>query len=326
MCEKNMKKTKFCYKTSLAILCFIFALACQNNSSEDDYYPSDRGEGDTRRNLRNPSGNIRTVNTNYTHYRRLKESHFDGEDCDKNSDCRELCEEISDRNDFEDKCEDLPEDMVETLHETFQQLRHITSANALNRVDPSALGALLHINVNVLLDLFDGESDDWTPRNVKEFLNWTANNPIVVEALREDSQNLFFKEALKQLNADVSLALLTSVHQYRDTFISQAVKADNDRAIHLAFSLISESQKKSDFLCKRETISRSRASSTSTCHYDSSSDDFRRNRRSSYCYIHGPTVWSYVSDLNLSLSSELSRLNEDSCNKYCGGHSRCEYN
>ena len=215
--------------------------------------------------------------------------------------------------------------MVTALHETFQQLRHIT-ASTVDRVDPSALGTLLHIDVNVMLDLFDGDADDWTHRNIKEFLNWAANTPLAISALAEDSQNLFLKEALKQLNTDVSLALLTSVHQHRDTFVSQAVRANNERAVNLALSLIPNS--KGDFLCKRETISSSRASSTSSCHYDSSSEDSRRAsaRRSRYCYIHGPTVWSYINTLNIQLPAGLSKLNEDSCENYCEGHNRCEYN
>lgn len=322
------RKTKFCHKTSLVLLSLIFTLGCQNRSSSDEYYPSDRDRRDSSLRERGgrPSGGIRTVNAHYTHYNRLRESHFEGEDCDKNSDCRELCEEISNRNDFERRCGNLPEDMVTALHETFQQLRHITTANAFDRVDPSALGTLLNMDVNVMLDLLDGDSDDWTNRDIQEFLNWAASNPIVIEALREDSQNLFFKTALKQLNADVSLALLTSIQQYRDTFISQAVRANNDRAVDLALSLIPNST--GDFLCKRETIGRSRASSTSSCHYDSSSEDLRRasSRRSRYCYIHGPTVWSYMNGLSLQLPAGLSRLNEESCDTYCEGHNRCEYN
>ena len=322
------RKTKFYSKISLALLCFIFALGCPNTRSSDDYYPDERDRRDSTLRGRNPSdGGIRTVNTHYTHYKRLKESHFDGEECDKNPDCRDLCEEISDRNDFENECGDLPEDMVTALHETFQQLTHITGANAFDRVDPSALGTLLHINANVMLDLLNGDSDDWTNRDVKEFLNWAASNPIVIEALREDPRNLFFQTALKQLNADMSLALLTSIQQYRDTFISQAVRTDNNRAVNLALSLIPNSTE-GDFFCKRETISRSRASSTSTCHYDSSSDDARRAaaRRSRYCYIHGPTVWSYINTLSIQMPAGLTSLNEDSCETYCEGHNRCEYN
>ncbi len=324
-----IKKKKNFYNFYIILLCFVlFTLSCKNNSPSTTQPRIEEDDRDSsQRNSSSSNGSFRKVGPSFSQYKRLKSSQFDGEDCEDNEDCENQCKEINRGNSFREKCGNLPEDMVAVLFENFENLKQF-NVNTLDQINPSALGTFLHMDIDVMIDLLD---DSWSDRSTREFLNWAANDELVIAALKEDSKNIFLIKALKRFNSNISLALLDSIQQYRETFISQAAKVDNKEAVDLALDLIDEENEIGYFFCKREKIAQS-SRKTSSCHYHSTQDSFRRNR-SDYCYVHGPTVWSYINN-NITLpsanfpsqlkNSTRSNLNEDSCKSFCKGHNHCE--
>lgn len=322
LCDE--KKKNYRYIFILAVFSLIFSCSPESEFKDDDDDDYDR-EYSSRR----PSGSsLRVVDEGAGRFQRLKSSQFKGEDCDEKRECLDQCRDIYNHNSFRSQCGNLPEDMVAVLYENFQNLQHIR-VNSDRLVDPSALGALLHLEPKVMVQLVE---DSWTERDISEFLNWAAGSELVIEALEEDDRNVFLTHILKRLNSNTSSALLASIDRYRDTFISQAAKADNEKAVRLAVQLISsDSNELGSFFCKRERIRSTRGGSSSSCHYHLAG----QNRRRDYCYIHGPTVWSYINDVNfagvrfpanLLQSGSSSRLNldENSCESFCSRHDNCE--
>jgi len=304
-----------------------------------EYYDFDREEcvRDDRANFETSSrtrtssnrNGLRSVNDDIN-FRTLRISDFDGADCDESEECIEQCEFISSRVGFVNRCEDLPEDMVDILYATYQDLEMFNS-NTSNNFNVSAFGTLLNIEQRVLLDLVE---EDWSERNAAEFLIQIASYPSTVDALeKEDEDNEFFKEVLKTLNrgsSNIFESLLKSLQRYRQTFVSQAVESNNEKAVIKAFDLISN---KNDFVCQRterstRTSSRYGSQGGGGCHYLNT--DSRRSRSSDYCYVYGPNVWSYINNLDqgdISFTGYLAtnELSEESCEVWCEGHLRCEY-
>ena len=302
--------------------------------ASDEYFDHDLQEcvRDQNSSIRSPSrssnrrGNdLRSVSSDIR-FRRLRQSDFDGQNCSRFEECSEKCERISRRNSFVQECEDLPEDMVEVLYESYQDLE-IFNFGISEDFNVLALGTLMWIDKRVLIDL----AEEWSELNAAGFLSYIASNRVAIEVLKEeDSNNEFFREVLRTFNQesdDVFKALLKSLERYRETFVSQAVEADNKEAVIRAFSLISN---KNDFICQRTEVERSRSSVYNSrggdCHYLSS--DSRQLSRAKHCYILGPSVWSYLNNIDeITFTGYLSQhpLNEDSCEVWCSGHSRCEY-
>ncbi len=316
---------------ALFILFLIFFNNCRNQY-EDDYYYDDRrydrgyddryDRGSSRRH-RNDS-ELRTVSPSSSiRFQPLKASQFDGEDCEEFEECRELCDEIFSRS-FQDRCENFPEDMVEALYETYEDLK-LASPSSLENIDPSALAVLMDMDDRFINSL----KDDWGISGVSALLDYTAKNPLAVEAFQYGDNEEIFKDLLLEFarlnnkTAHFSTALSLNVARHRETLPALIKNADNETAMQFILDILSQECSdsftcKKQALCVREDISRraSRQRSSDLCPYLGVRD------RADYCYIQGPDVWSYIE--NLIYDGDIKdrdlanlELNEQTCDTFC---------
>ena len=315
---------------ALFILFLMFFNNCQNqyedydNRSYDDRSSDDRyNRGSRSRN----SSDLRTVNTSSSiRFQPIRESQFDGDDCEDSEECKDWCDEIFSRS-LQDQCENFPEDMVEVFYETYRNLK-LASLSSLEEIDPSALAVFMDIDDRFINSL----KEDWGISGVSALLNYTAGNPLVVEAFQYKENEEIFKNLLlefAQLNnkqAHLSIALSLNVARHRETMPALIKNADNETAMQFIFDLVTQECAdplfcKQQILCVREDISRrtSRQRPSDLCPYLGPRD------RADYCYIQGPDVWSYVD--NLISDGDLKdndlrslELNEQMCSAFCSSN------
>ena len=339
-------KTK---KSIFKYLCFLFALSlfayCQSSDSSRYNYDDDRydDERDSRRRTtssrRDGASSLRSVDGSSSSSRSftaLRKRDFDGPDCRENKECRDFCTDIFPRKN-RSQCEELPEDMVELLHAAYKNLenmrwRESDSDNSRSRIDPAALAAILDIDVDAVTAL---PKSRWGIREVREFLNWLADSSLAVKALEdEDPKNEVFKETLlafsKRENAEnrIIAALSLDIGQYFQTFLYQAQRADNERAVQYTFDFLNDNcgsglsvkNCKLLILCAREEEEDGRYRARQTCPYLSGN---RRRQREDFCYAQGPNVWSYINgliddnDLNDIDLESITEFNEEFCEEFC---------
>ena len=314
----------------LFILLLLFFNNCQNQSDyyedrryDEERYSDRRYDRGSSRSYRNDS-ELRTVNrSSSVRFQPLKESQFDGDDCEDSEECRELCDEIFSRS-LQDRCENFPEDMVEVLYETYQDLKS-ASLSSLENMDPSALAVLMNMDdrfINLL-------KDDWGISGISALLDYTAKNPLAVEAFQYSDNEEIFKDLLLEFarlsnkTAHLSTALSLNVARHRETLPALIKNADNEIAMQFILDILSQEctdsfDCKKKMLCVREDISRrtSRQRSADLCPY------LGVRERADYCYIQGPDVWSYIE--NLIDEGDIKdrdltnlELNEQMCDTFC---------
>ena len=309
------------FKVLIITLFFVGACTDQNarndDRAQDDRAQEDIQEDEYRETSRRSSRSIRQVNTSSLKFRVLKKTDFDGEDCEDDRDCTDLCRDMFSSSN-KDRCERYPSDMVGVLYETFQSLQGIRSSN--NRVDPSAMGFLFNLEPQLFRREFRSE---WGIRGIASFLSWVASSPSAAQAMNykrnKDVMEEIFSELSNLNNEDRDLATSLSIGlaRKRDTFLYLIQEDNNTEALELALDLLGRDSMLA--LCKRRSIE----------------DEFSYNRESScyyldsyeaededYCYAQGPDVWSYIErsirnrdvsggDLNGKI------LNAGNCDKFC---------
>jgi len=222
-----------------------------------------------------------------------------------------------------DRCENLPEDMVTAIYDCYESLKHV-SIDSLQRMDPSAMAVLIDMD-DIFIYIF---RDDWGIHGFSSLIDYTAKNPLMIEAFRYSNNEDIFKNILREFarlkhnNASLISAFSVNVVRHRETALTLVKNSDNKEAMQFFFDLLSQEcsslQCKQKVLCVREDISRrsSRDRYSDICPYLGLRD------RSDYCYIQGPDVWSYIE--NLIYDGDLNapglaglELNEEMCNSFC---------
>ena len=317
----------------LFILFLIFFNNCQNQYDDyddsryssrdryDDRYDDrySRGSNSRRRN----DSDLREVNTlSSIRFEPISKRQFDGDDCEDSNDCQDLCDKMFSRS-IQDKCENLPEDMVEVLYDTYKNLEYASPSN-LEDMDPSALAVLLDMDSRII-DLL---REDWGIRGVSALMDYTARNPMAVEAFQYAGNEEIFKEILiefsrlKHNESSLTYALSSNVVRHRETMLTLIKNADNKEAMQFVFDLLNQECAtvacKKKILCVREDITKrsSRQRNSDVCPYLGPRD------RSDYCYIQGPDVWSYIENLiydGYFNDRDLRNLdlNEQMCDSFC---------
>ena len=194
--------------------------------------------------------------------------------------------------------------MVQVLFETYQGLSSIRNIENSN-INVGAFYEILNINKDAVIELID----DWGTGDVEGFLMIVAGDPLMVKALDEEDKNFeIFEGALEKLSAEqfntrkAVYGLVGDIGRYAETFLYHAYDSDNEEAFQFAFDFLDKkcSSNKKDcklqILCMRERDDRRRGyyrTDSPACPY------FSQNslRRSKYCYMQSPSVWSYINTL-----------------------------
>ncbi len=321
MIFKTKKVLGYGIYPALFILFLMFFNNCQNQYDDyNDRYRYDDRYGRSRSNR----SDLRAVNTSSSvRFEPIRESQFDRDDCEESEECQDWCNEIFSGS-AQERCESLPEDMVEVLYDTYENLKS-ASPSSLEDMDPSAMAVLIDMDDRFINFL----RDDWGISGVSALLDYTARNPLVVEAFRYSNNEEVFKNLLLEFvrlnnkKSSLSTALSLNVSRHRETMLTLIKNADNREAMQFVFDLVmrecSDSLNcKKQMLCVRENIARrsSRERHFDVCPYLGPRD------RADYCYIQGPDVWSYIE--NLIYDGDLKdpdlmglELNEQMCNSFC---------
>ena len=310
----------------LFILFLVFFNNCQNqyddyDNDNDRYRDEDRrGSGSSR--YRNNS-DLREVNTSSSvRFEPIAKRHFDGEDCEDFDDCQDLCDEMF-SGAIQERCENLPEDMVEALYESYENLKYVSPSN-LEDMDPSTLAVLIDMDQKIINRLMR----DWGIIGVSSLIDYTARNPLVVEAFQHGNNEEAFKKILLEFSRlkteefSITSALSLNVVRNRETMLVLIKNADNKEAMQFVFDLLETECAtlvcKQKVLCVREDITRrsSRDRNSDVCPYLGPRD------RSKHCYIQGPDVWSYIENLIYDRhfnDNDLMNLdlNEQMCDSFC---------
>ncbi len=308
---------------------FLLLFSCDRSSNDFIVEPDDSSR-------RSGNGELREVNSSSSRFRALSRSDFDGEDCEEDSDCRDLCRDIFSSSN-RDSCEKFPIDMVEALHETFEALENIRSPNA-DGIDPSAVGVIFDEEIDVFRRKF---KDDWGVRGTSAFLNWVAASSSATQAMSYRNNDEALKEILLEL-ADrhsepqtIARALSIGLARQRETFLYFVQENDNEKALELAFKLLEEDECSNSSknckllaLCTRRPISgqSSTYENDSSCYYL----DGYEAEDEDYCYVQGPDVWSYVQRsirdgdvIDSDLRSEI--FDTELCNRFCNRQNDCDF-
>ena len=319
------------FKFLIITLFFIGACVDQNANTRNDNRVRDR-EGIQKDNYRETSsssrnsGTLRQVNTSSLKFRALKKSDFDGEDCEDDRDCPDLCRDMFSSSN-RDRCEKYPINMVETLYETFQSLQGIRSSSG-NGVDPSTVGFLFDLAPRLFQRKLRSE---WGIRGVASFLSWVASSPSAAQAMNyrknKDVMEEIFNEFANLSNADrdMATALSIGISRERDTFLYLVQDSNNTEGLQLALDLLGRDNAMLA-LCKRRTIEEEYSYYTkeSSCYYL----DVYEAEDEDYCYTQGPDVWSYVQrsvqrrDVSSRDVSD-ALISTSTCNTFCLSNGDC---
>ena len=282
---------------------FLFFFSCnQENRNVDDRDPISNSADRSGRTIRQ-SSDLREVNSSSSRFRVLKKTDFDGDDCEKDNECRVLCREIFSSSNNRDSCENYPIEMTEALYDTFVGLRSIRTPDT-TRVDPAAMGFLFNEEPEMFRRQFE---DEWGVRGVSAFLNWVALSSDAAQAMNYNNNKRVLVEIFLALTdwhkepQTIARALSIGLARQRDTFLYFVQEADNENALELALELLQEdkcgvaSSKgcKLLALCGRQPLAQQFSfydSNSSNCYYL----DSYEAEDADYCYIQGPDVWSYT--------------------------------
>ncbi len=281
---------------------------------------------------------IRTTGSE-EYYGEYVASDYDGSKCkdlrkdeDKEDDYKK-CEDICDRLYHKDAsdCEKLPIDLISELDELFTSMIRIrANENQLNRrVDGFNFGVMIDVSVEPVIRLLR----DWSEREIKEFLIWTAtNSPISLALKYHDQENRILKSAFRKVgkgqgsgSSSVEYGVGEDLQGGGKTFWVIATQEKNPSAFDVAHKMVeSECSGKEGaeklfcilrFYCVREEFERNVR--RGQCRYSSD----RRFSKARHCYLHGPDVWSYWTRLKSEekIKSQLKsvKMNEEKCDKAC---------
>ena len=247
--------------------------------------------------------------------------------------CEEICDEVYGKD--ADLCRDLPVDLIRSLDELYrhlqrpQQIRDGEDA-LYSRLDEYAFGVMLDISLEPMLRLIR----QWNNREAKEFLIWLAQSPGASAGIKvHDTEHkilikAFGKVVSQTVVADiVKYGIAADLKGFGDTFLVLAEGVKNIEifdAIHdLINKFCSSAQCKLIHYCV--SIKNERTPS-----YRSQCDYFRGSRFTfsnvEYCYVHGPNVWNYWSDLHrqgLIVDDTFQpnfEITADVCNNICSSN------
>lgn len=324
----------------LLLLAMVFMLCCGTDSEQ---VIRDR----TQQQRAKVISKIRTIEST-EYYGEYDSSDYNGEDCDdlKRTDknyrkCKDICEDIYEGE--RDSCEELPIDLIFKLDILYQKIKRFkTKDNIFNRsVSDFDFGVMIDIHVNSVIELIE----DWTTRELAEFLTWVASKPSVALALEEHDEEheilnaAFTKLARQNDQREIKHGIGIGLEGYNKTFWVTAEKWENEIAFVAMHSFIetictsstpaTRKNCKLDIYCLREEFDYSRT--RQKCNYSSNS---RSSRRINHCYIHGPDVWSYWEELNQKdriqdsdfpsdSSNQQDNFTEDICDHHCEDSHRC---
>ncbi len=242
--------------------------------------------------------------------------------------CKEICKKMY--NNDADDCEKVATELIFELEQLFTSMTRIrANEDQLNRrVDGFNFGVMIDISVEPVLELLK----DWSEREVKEFLIWTAmNSPISLALKHHDNSNKILKTSFRKVgtghgsgDARVEYGFGEDLQGGGKTFLVIANDAKNPSAFNIAYRLV-ESICLTNFkcifrwYCVREEFESARRRQ---CRYSSEKRGFNRDR---HCYIHGPDVWSYWTHLkdeeNMLKRNRIYfnnfKMNEETCNGVC---------
>ena len=280
---------------------------------------------------------IRTTGSE-EYYGEYVASDYDGSKCkdlrkdeNKKEDYKK-CEDICDKMYSKDAsdCEKLPTDLISELDELFTSMIRIrANENQLNRrVDGFNFGVMIDVSVEPVIRLLR----DWSEREIKEFLIWTAtNSPISLALKYHDQEDKILRSAFRKVGrghgsgtASMEYGVGEDLQGGGKTFWVIAAQEKNPSAFDVAHRMVESECSGSvncifRFYCVREEFERNVR--RGQCRYSSD----RRFSRARHCYLHGPDVWSYWTRLDSEEKIENRyipdsvKMNEEKCDRVCGG-------
>lgn len=242
--------------------------------------------------------------------------------------CKEICEKIYNKE--SDDCEKVSTELIFELDKLFTSMIRIrANEDQLNRrVDGFNFGVMIDISTEAGLELIK----EWSEREVKEFLIWTATNaPISLALKHHDRDSKILRAAFRKVgkehgsgDASIEYGFGEDLQGGGNTFLIIATTKKNPSAFNIAYRLV-ESICHRDWkcilrwYCVREEFESARRRQ---CRYSSEKRGFNRDR---HCYIHGPDVWSYwtylkdeekINEYNRIYFNHI-KMNEETCNWLC---------
>ncbi len=296
------------YSRAIGLLVALVALLVHCTSPEQR---ATRRIGSTRLDTRIPVRNV--YNEIYGSYRKQD---YDGPSCkdededrsqsrnDREENCEYICREMY--NEHSRECGSAPAELVHALYDFFKKMRRIRQPSSLFRqVDISNFGVMIDLDVEPMLELIS----DWSVRETKLFLIWTAETIAVSAAIRHhDRDNLILEHAFEKLGKEhdyargleerVLVGFSEDLHGFTETFLSLAQHQRNEAAFVIAHRAIEQVCENESCIvrayCTRESYDR--LLNAPRCPYQTSGR--LAGSRSNHCYVHGAEVWSYWEILN----------------------------
>lgn len=337
--------------------CLIFLLSCTRDYNDlnrwrggyydpgrDDrrFYGRDGRYGEIER-LRVPNHFIRSELEN--RYRGGVDFEiYDGELCEENDFCKDTCDTILHRT-YKTKCYKSPRAVVERLEESMFILLDISRVDYVE-ISPGMIAGMLDIGLDFVMDLVENRMSEG---DLKSFLAWVAINRSIAEIfLAKDRRSRVIDRAFRALGRmqqvgvtnEVVTGLNVGLIRDDDSFLYLSASEYNRAAFKIGYQIL-RSDDTRDYklkqLCAREAEFRNRRSriggaSLYPIQCRTAFQQTRRTSRSTVCYIHGTTVWSYLDELidegeirDSDFELDGQEVTVEVCNRYCGGENsrRC---